>query len=288
MIDWPKDVVEAIARRRVVLFLGAGVSMNSVNGAGSRPPSWKDVLQKGIDRCGGSKTEMKRLLKANDYLGCCQIIKNRMGLAWASFIEEQFQAPKFKDAEIHRAIFELDSSIVATPNFDKIYDDFAVKQTDGFLKVKKFYDDDIPRVLRGGVEQRLILKIHGCIDTPDKLIFTREDYASARHFHHNFYRVLDALFFTHTFVFIGCGMTDPDLNLLLEQYARSFSGAPAHYVLLSGKHSDDYKRLLESNYNLHTLSYSPNENHKELLESVQSLREKVSERRDDIGNRRLW
>jgi hypothetical protein len=288
MISWPTEVVESIARRRAVLFLGAGVSMNSVNAAGRRPPSWKSVLETGIAKCDGSKTEMKRLLREKDFLGCCQIIKHRMNLGWVQFIDEQFLAPMFKSADIHKAILELDSSIVATPNFDKIYDEFATKQTNGLLKIKKFYDDDIPRVLRGGVDQRLILKIHGCIDTPDKLIFTREDYANARHQYHNFYRVLDALFLTHTFIFIGCGMNDPDLSLLLEQYARSFSGTPAHYVLLSGRQSEDYKRLLASNYNLQVLSYSPSENHKELLDSIQDLKMRVSARRDEIGDRRLW
>lgn len=288
MIKWPKEVVESIARRRSVLFLGAGVSMNSQSEAGGRPPSWKAVLESGIERCDGNKVEMRRLLKENDYLGCCQIIKSRMGLGWIEYIEEQFLVPKFKSAEIHKAILELDSSIVATPNFDRIYDDFALKQTDNFLKVKAFYDDDIPRVLRGGVDQRLILKVHGCINTPDKLIFTREDYANARHKFHNFYRILDALFLTHTFIFIGCGMSDPDLSLLLEQYARSFSGTPAHYVLLSGKQSDDYKRLLASNYNLQVLPYSVAESHKELLDSIRQLKQFVSDRRDVIGDRRLW
>ena len=34
MINWPEDVVEDIARRRCVLYLGSGVSANSVNEKG--------------------------------------------------------------------------------------------------------------------------------------------------------------------------------------------------------------------------------------------------------------
>lgn len=288
MIKWPKEVIDAVARRRAVLFLGAGVSMNSQNDTGVRPPSWEVVLRKGIDRCEGSKAEMKRLLKSGDFLSCCQLIKHKLNLNWVAYLEEQFLEPKFKSAEIHKEIFELDASIVATPNFDKIYDDFATKQTDDLLKIKKYYDEDIPRVLRGGVDQRLILKIHGCIDTPDRLIFTREDYAIARHGYYNFYRALDSLFLTNMFIFVGCSMSDPDLNLLLEQYSRSFAGAPAHYVLLSGRFSEDYKRLLASSFNLNILSYSPNDNHKELLDSIRELKGLVLNRRDDIGDRRLW
>lgn len=36
MIDWPEALVEAIARRRCVLFLGSGISANSQNSSGKR------------------------------------------------------------------------------------------------------------------------------------------------------------------------------------------------------------------------------------------------------------
>jgi len=288
MIDWPLDVVESIARRRVVLFLGAGVSMNSTNANGLHPPKWDKFLEEGISRCTGSTVEMKSLLKEGDLLSCCQLIKIRMGLQWINFIQDQFLTPSFQSAEIHKEIFELDASIVVTPNFDKIYDNFANKQSNGFLKIKKFYDDDLPLALRGGAEQRLILKIHGCIDTPHKLIFTREDYAKARHDRNRFYRFLEGLFLTHTFLFIGCGMKDPDLNLLLEQYAHSFSGAPANYVLLSTTSKGETKNLLNSNYNLDPLFYSPKDEHKELLDSIRDLKNRVSNKREEIAQRWLW
>lgn len=288
MISWPDEIVTAIARRRAVLFLGAGVSMNSLSATGERPPSWRQILEAGIAKCSGSHAEMKKMLKDNDLLGCCQIIKYKLAADWIPFIEDQFLNPKFLPSDIHEAILELDASIVMTPNFDKIYDDYATSKTDGLLKIKKFYDQDIPRVIRGSIEQRLILKIHGCIDTPDDLIFTKEDYANARHKHSNFYRAIEALFLTNTFIFMGCGMNDPDLNLMLEQYARSFSAAPPHYILLSGKISEDIKRMIHANYNLRVLTYSSASNHLELLDSVKNLRGLVADKRDQMAERRLW
>ncbi|MGV0910300.1 SIR2 family NAD-dependent protein deacylase [Martelella sp. FOR1707] len=288
MIDWPKELIASIARRRSVLFLGAGISQNSRSADGQRPPSWQSALQLGIDKCTGSTKEMRGMLKKGDFLGCCQILKNRMGVEWVPFLEEVFRHPNFQPAEIHTAILKLDSAIVATPNFDKIYDDYAVNKTNGFLKIKKFFDDDIPRALRGNEDQRLILKVHGCIDTPDKLIFTREEYADARHRNAAFYRALDALFLTNTFVFLGCSMNDPDLNLVLEQYTRSFSFSPPHYVLLSGRISEDYRDLLLRNYNLKVVTYSAANEHAELLDSLKGLEVLVNEKRDELANTRLW
>lgn len=287
MINWPPELVSAIARRRSVVFLGAGTSMSSVDAKGNRPPSWKEFLEKGILRCGGAQSEMKRLLKNGDYLSCCQFIKYKLDLDWVPLVEETFLHPNFGPNDLHRAIFSLDSSIVLTPNFDKIFDVYATANA-ALLKIKKYYDDDIPRVLRATGNQRLILKIHGCIDTPDKLIFTREDYANIRNEHANFYRAVDSLVFTNTFLFLGCGMNDPDLSLVLEQYARSFGAAPPHYVALAGKISPEYKRMLSNNYNLKILEYSSANHHKELLDSVQQLVLLVENERTNLAISTLW
>jgi hypothetical protein len=290
MIQWPKEIISAIARRRSVIFLGAGASMSSVNSGGLRPPSWKAFLETGISRCTGNCSEMKRLLKNGDYLSCCQILKYRLNHDWIPFVEEIFLNRHFPANPLHEAIFSLDSSIVLTPNFDKIFDTYASSQTHSpnLIKIKKYYDDDIPRVLRGGGNQRLILKIHGCIDTPDKLIFTREDYANIRNGNANFYRAIDALIFTHTFLFIGCGMNDPDLALVLEQYARSFGAAPPHYVALGGKNTDEYTRMLQNNYNLKILEYSTANDHKELLDSVKDLYNHIEVERSKLSTSTLW
>jgi len=287
-MQWPEDLVSAIARRRSVVFLGAGVSMTSVSATGEKPPSWKAFLEDGINRCTGNRSEMKRLLKNGDYLSCCQIIKYKLGPDWVSYVEKRFLNPQFQPNDLHRAVFSLDSSIVLTPNFDKIFDTFASTQSQNLLKVKKFYEDDIPRVLRGGGNQRLILKIHGCIDTPDKLVFTREDYANVRNLNANFYRAMDALIFTHTFLFLGCSLRDPDLSLVLEQYARAFAATPPHYVALGEKVSQEYNMMLGKNYNLRILPYSTANDHKELLDSVKDLATLVELERERLAASTLW
>ncbi|MBB3567202.1 SIR2 family protein [Rhizobium sp. BK491] len=288
MIAWPEDLVSAIARRRAVIFIGAGISMNSKDQHGNSPPNWSRFLEDGIAKCAGSQTEMKRLLRSGDLLTCCQIIKHKMGHDWVPYLEECFLAPQFSHAPMHEEILRLDASIVATPNFDKIFDNYATATTGNLLKIKKYFDDDLPRVLRGGERNRLILKIHGCIDTPDKLVFTREDYADIRNRHANFYRAMDALILTHTFLFIGCGMNDPDLSLVLEQYARSFGAAPPHYFAVSGKRTPEFASLLERNFNLRLLPYSAADGHEELLESMRDLNNRVEQRREKLAESNLW
>jgi hypothetical protein len=44
MIEWDSELVQAIARRRCVVVLGAGVSRNSINNAGKIPDTWEEFL----------------------------------------------------------------------------------------------------------------------------------------------------------------------------------------------------------------------------------------------------
>ena len=48
-MNWPDKLVEIIARRQCVLFLGAGLSMNSVDADGNHPKGWKDFLLMGLE-----------------------------------------------------------------------------------------------------------------------------------------------------------------------------------------------------------------------------------------------
>lgn len=39
-MKWPVDIIEKIAKRKVVLFLGAGVSANAISEKGDKLPSY--------------------------------------------------------------------------------------------------------------------------------------------------------------------------------------------------------------------------------------------------------
>lgn len=41
MIPWPDELVEDIAKRKCVLYLGSGISANSQNDEGRHPATWK-------------------------------------------------------------------------------------------------------------------------------------------------------------------------------------------------------------------------------------------------------
>jgi len=288
MIEWPPQVVDDIARRRAVLFLGSGVSKNAQGNNGARPPTWDEFLRNAVDELGGRNNNIRKLLNSGDYLTACQIIKKRLDERWYDLLREHFSTPRYQPKQIHRDLYDLDSNLVITPNFDKIYDTLAQNLSDGTVMIKTYNDHDIARIARGGSDLRTILKSHGSIDTPDKMIFTREDYAKARIEHAAFYAVLDALLLTHTFIFIGCGMTDPDLMLILERFAYTHTPLSPHYVVTSSRNDQELLEAWRKNYNVKPIIYSPKNHHKELAEGINQLVERVTEKRAMMGDSRLW
>jgi hypothetical protein len=177
-MKWPEALITDIARRRAVLFLGAGVSRNSVGNGGKRPPLWDEFLRTALNRCDGSTRHISGLLNRFDYLTACEILKKKLHDDWSMLITREFVDPAYQTASIHEEIFKLDTRLVLTQNFDKIYDTYAQNESKNTILLKNYYDVDTSKVLRGDV--RAIVKVHGTVDSQDRMVFTRNDYLQAR------------------------------------------------------------------------------------------------------------
>ena len=290
MIDWPDDLVDDIARRRSVLFLGAGVSKNSSNEHGERPKDWKEFLLHATERISdaANKQVVSDCIEASDLLTACELVRKHLRPdQFKTVLLEEYSDKRFEASAVHDDIIRLDSRYVLTTNFDKIYENRANHIQQSTVLVKHFYDDDVADVLRRS--QRSVLKVHGTIDTPDRTIFTRGDYAAARSRNAGFYRILESLFMTHTFVFLGASMSDPDIQLLLEDYAYRFGGTRPHYMVMpEGAAPAGVIDVMEESMNLRLLAYSPTDNHKELGESLALLRDLVDAQREVLLETMDW
>jgi hypothetical protein len=225
-----------------------------------------------------NKKLIRKLIHFGDFLTACELIKNNLGeAAFKSLIREEYLTPAYRSSKLHEDIFKLDSKIVLTTNFDKIYETFASQETQGTVIVRTHESTEIADDLRR--PEPLIIKMHGSVDS--NLIFTRKDYAEARHAHRDFYHILEALILTNTFVFVGCGLNDPDVRLILEEYSYRFRHSKKHYfVLPKASVPLPISRIIEDTMNLKMLYYSPTVNHKELLQSISKLRALVEAQRD--------
>lgn len=288
-MDWPNELVESIALRDCVLFLGAGVSMNSSNAEDKHPKSWDGFLRSGLNRIvdQGKKSKIEAEIGKGDYLLACELLKMELGKDFVGLLKDEFVKPRFKVADIHKDIFKLDSRFVITPNFDKIYDSYAASESQGSVVIKKHTEKDIVDSIRR--RERIIIKMHGTIDAPNELIFSLKDYALARTEHAVFYRVIEALLMTKTFIFIGAGINDPDVKLLLENNASMYQTAPEHYFIIpKGSMSEECYEVYSNIYNLKFLEFDKAHNYSELLDSIHELVELVENARSDIASAQSW
>ena len=287
MIEWDADLVSDVARRRCVLFLGAGVSRNCVNAQGRSPKTWDAFLRDCADSIQPNR-HIIQLVQRWDFLTACEVVKTRLGRdAFTQKLRDEFLTPQYQHAAIHEHVFRIDSRIVATPNFDKIYETYANHSAHASIVVKHHFDPDVTDAIRE--DGRLILKIHGSIDSPNRMVFTRSEYAKARNEYRQFYHILDALALTHTFLFLGCGVNDPDIKLLLEDAFFRHPMSRRHVMVLPQRElHHEVLKVVEETMNLRILEYSPANGHAELTDSLAALAAQVDTRRDELRASGNW
>ncbi|MCV2356623.1 SIR2 family protein [Paucibacter sp. B2R-40] len=192
---------------------------------------------------------------------------------YAEMVRNEYLAPAYEPAPIHDAIYRLNCKIVLTPNFDKIYDVYVGEKARGTIDVKDYHVSELAEFIRG--DRQIVIKTHGSVDAHRKMIFGRKDYAKARVEHSFFYDILRALVLTHTFLFIGCGVDDPDIRQVLEDMNFGAVGSRSHFfVAAQGSLDVDMQNVLLDTMNLRVLEYAyvdGSHDHGDLTVSLQDL-----------------
>jgi hypothetical protein len=275
-----------------VLFFGAGVSMNSVGNNGVRPPSWADFLSEAAQQIGPPRKkivkEILALIKSGDFLTAAEVIRNEIKQEkFTNLVKARFHTPDFKAAPIHKTLFNLDLRIAITPNFDSIYETAAGERGAGAITTKIYHDDDIADCLRR--HERVLIKSHGTISSPNKLIFTRTDYAKARNDNSQFYELLDALLRTHTFIFVGCGVNDPDIRSLLENYRYRHPYGQSHYFVTASKNfCPEVQAVLSESLKINIIEYPATKDHANLSKELEVLTTLVELERIELSKNQSW
>lgn len=138
MIDWPQTLVKEIARRRCVLFLGAGVSAAAKDDNGRQPKDWSGFLAEACSlvRDEQNRTEVRQMITERRYLLCLQAITQEADISdYHNLLDLHFNNPAFKAGELHQIVRALDSRIVVTTNFDKIYERLCLTSASEGYKV---------------------------------------------------------------------------------------------------------------------------------------------------------
>lgn len=283
-MNWDDSLIDELAARRCIIFMGSGVSAGCRNLKNNKsPPTWGGLLEKLNDTLPNSKDKIysAKRIKEKEYLEAAEIIcKNISQPNFSKVLRSEFITPKYSPSEIHKSILSIDPKIVITTNYDDIYEKYCENgdASDGY-NTCTYYETHLINDLRSPV--RSIIKAHGCISDPSRVVLTKHQFFKAKQEAPNFFKTLDALFLTNSLLFIGYSLSDPDIQLLLENNNITAPGAHPHYIVIKKNSIHSALKIsAEKSYNVQFIEYDGQKNdHSQLISGVNDLKNLVIERR---------
>lgn len=278
---WPDTLLQDLAERRALIVVGAGVSAAAIDrrDLGKSLPLWRDFLRAGIERLGQRGEVVAKLMESGDLISACALLQRGLGDDWVGFVR-QMLAGQFEGSALHDAIIGLDQNFHISLNFDTILESRFRSRSSREVVVKRYYDSDTAYYVRS--REQLVIKMHGDIDDIDKIVITRKSYAEFRNTRSAFLRLVESLFLHNTAIFIGCGLSDPNVSLMMENLRISFGGARPHYFLIGDDMNEEYRRVVEESQNIRFLFYSVSSEYDKLPSVLTDLVDRVALRRNEM------
>ncbi len=192
-----EQIQAAAAENRLVIFVGAGISMNS------GVPGWSELIDT-------LKTELpKSMQDESDMLKIAQFYKElRKEKEYTEKIKDILKHGRVSPNPLHKSILDLNPCHIVTTNYDDLLEQSALLHNKQFYVVSK--DEDLP-CNRG---EKIIIKMHGDFSTGN-IVLTENDYFD---YSRNFPLIRSfvmSLFASKLVLFVGFSFNDINLKYIL-------------------------------------------------------------------------
>jgi len=194
-------------RGRLVLFLGAGVSM------GAMLPSWQELLDD-LARVAGFTDGERVNLKRLDNLDRARLIAAELRTRGRGTVGEQI-AHRFarnRHALTHALLASLPVTEVATTNYDELFE-LAADGIDGRPAVLPYSPDP--------ENDHWILKLHGTLAHPKEIVLTRDDYLAYGEERGALAGIVQGLLITKHMLFVGFSFSDDTFHRIVHDVRRA-------------------------------------------------------------------
>ena len=233
------DLRELVARRRILVIVGSGVSVGATKNAAAA--SWTGLLKLGAARCRTVNSTLdeaweKRLIgeitssDLDDMLSAAEKISRKLqapdGGEFSRFLRETVGALQLRDAAVLEALRDLKVPL-ATTNYDNLLERITKLPAVTWRDPAK-----VSRVLHG--EEQAILHLHGHWDEPESVVLGIRSYEEVRREPHA-QAVIRALAMTQSLLFIGCGegLSDPNFRAFFSWLREVNTGSEARNYRLA-------------------------------------------------------
>ena len=259
----PQTLKERLAARRVIPFVGAGVSMAVCRkDNGTRLfPSWKELLCHAAD---SSKQEGKEAdarfihagldLDAPDFLSLAEHTKKCLGPGWCPFLNKEFnydrELVQDESLSLPQALWRLGSKLIVTTNYDKVLRWSCPSPADCESWNIEHKAELAHFLANQATEKPTIWHLHGSIEDASRIILTQDGYKllysddTTESLYRAALTTFRSLLTTHTLLFIGCSFSDEHIGMQLEGMASIFDGCVGpHYALIKEEEKSKLKSL---------------------------------------------
>ena len=206
------DIKNASKTGKLTFFIGAGVSRLS------NYPGWKDLINAFAEELGLAPKGEGEDYASSEYLSIPQKYYysiNKDDKKYYELIDSCLGVERNSN-EVHDMILALKPKNIITTNFDELIEE-AVSKHGLFYNVISSDES-----LKVGETDRLILKIHGDLRSRN-IILKEEDYLNYSEKFKLIENAVKYIFSTNTVVFIGYGVEDYNIKLILN-WVRSIQG----------------------------------------------------------------
>lgn len=204
-------LVEHLSRREVVLFVGAGASIE----AQPKLPTWKELikeLRKDLPELAGVD------ISGYDDLDVAQWFVDAHGRErLQERIVELFGNEYRRPSSLQQALAKLPVNVVFTTNYDQLLERAFGRS--GEMPDAVVDDSHVGRI--NDLSGTTVVKLHGCVSLSDTVVLTRNDYEQYADHHRALVTYLQSQLATRTFLFFGFSFADPNFRVIHQAIQRT-------------------------------------------------------------------
>lgn len=267
---------------KFIFFVGAGLSQPLF-------PSWKNLLKLFLEQAkegelSHSETEILELIERGEsYLDVAEVCVNAMGInRYRSIMEKVFDKDFSEDdiPESYKALISLSPKAILTTNYDRIPEiagkgKYRINTNKNAPEASRFFADN----------KNAVFKVHGDIIDHSSIVLTTTDYKKIVNENQSTRMLMNSLLSTKFLIFIGFSLSDPHIDIILDNIMSINNGLSlSHYVLLNEESSFKISSF-ERKYGVKVVSYTSSDgSHSEVVEFLRALDTRVDNALERVQN----
>lgn len=239
----PSYLLDQIKSGNVILFFGAGASLECRNTKGETPPLAKDLAKGIANKFLNSSYQDFDL----NYVSELAISESSM-YDVQKYLYDIFY--DFKPSESHRKIPLFRWHSIFTTNYDLAIEGAYSENLEKQQNLVKFLKNG--QKINDAMRERdslMFFKLHGCIteivDENLPLILTTDQYIEYKKGRSNLFDRLEDFCKDHPVIFIGYGVADADIRATMKLISQNTDNQPRHY-LVAPNITDEASRFWEN------------------------------------------